>query len=168
MIRKVAITLLSTASVGALLLTLMSYCGCPGFRWTFYDGQVDRAMPAPRITLFFWDIYRSDPAVLTIQYRQVFAFDQLPGEKRLDFGILQVQTADSSAYTGARRHEWFDWYISTPLWFIALVFGAYPMVAFVRGPFRRYRRRQKGLCLKCGYNLTDNVSGICSECGERT
>ena len=25
----------------------------------------------------------------------------------------------------------------------------------------------KGLCLKCGYNLTGNVSGICPECGEK-
>jgi hypothetical protein len=32
---------------------------------------------------------------------------------------------------------------------------------------RRYRRKKKGLCLTCGYNLTGNVSGICPECGEK-
>ena len=26
---------------------------------------------------------------------------------------------------------------------------------------------KKGLCQKCGYNLTGNVTGICSECGEK-
>lgn len=26
-------------------------------------------------------------------------------------------------------------------------------------------RRQHGLCLVCGYNLTGNVSGVCPECG---
>ena len=46
------------------------------------------------------------------------------------------------------------------------VLVAYPTVAFIRGPFRRWRRRRKGLCLKCGYDLTGNESGACSECGE--
>ncbi len=30
------------------------------------------------------------------------------------------------------------------------------------------RRRRSGLCVKCGYNLTGNVSGRCPECGEAT
>ena len=29
------------------------------------------------------------------------------------------------------------------------------------------RRIRPGHCLKCGYNLTGNVSGVCPECGER-
>ena len=44
--------------------------------------------------------------------------------------------------------------------------AAYPTIAFIRGPFRRWRRHRKGLCLRCGYNLEGNVSGVCSECGE--
>ncbi len=33
--------------------------------------------------------------------------------------------------------------------------------------FHRDRRRiPRGHCLKCGYNLTDNESGICPECGK--
>jgi uncharacterized paraquat-inducible protein A len=27
------------------------------------------------------------------------------------------------------------------------------------------RRREKGLCLHCDYDLTGNVSGVCPECG---
>jgi len=46
-----------------------------------------------------------------------------------------------------------------------LVLGAYPAFAFIRGPMRRWRRRRKGLCLKCGYDLTGNESGVCPECG---
>jgi len=30
---------------------------------------------------------------------------------------------------------------------------------------RTARRRRRGLCLHCGYNLTGNVSGRCPECG---
>lgn len=44
---------------------------------------------------------------------------------------------------------------------------AYPALAFIRGPVRRWRRRKKGLCVKCGYDLTGNVSGVCPECGTR-
>ncbi len=29
----------------------------------------------------------------------------------------------------------------------------------------RFRRRRSGLCLECGYNLTGNITGKCSECG---
>lgn len=31
--------------------------------------------------------------------------------------------------------------------------------------WRLYRRARRGLCLRCGYNLTGNLSGICPECG---
>jgi hypothetical protein len=30
---------------------------------------------------------------------------------------------------------------------------------------RRYRRRRTGRCVACGYDLTGNESGVCSECG---
>jgi len=53
------------------------------------------------------------------------------------------------------------------LWIPFLILLTYPAIAFIRGPYRRYMRREKGLCLKCGYNLTGNVSGICPECGEK-
>lgn len=39
-----------------------------------------------------------------------------------------------------------------------------------RRPRRRAHREVRmasGLCLKCGYNLTGNVSGVCPECGEQ-
>jgi hypothetical protein len=58
-------------------------------------------------------------------------------------------------------------YILCPLWALVIVLPIQPTIAFVRGPYRRYRRRKKGLCLTCGYNLTGNVSGVCPECGEQ-
>lgn len=54
-----------------------------------------------------------------------------------------------------------------PLWIPLVLFSMYPTIAFVRGPYRRHRRRKKGHCLKCGYDLTGNISGVCPECGER-
>jgi hypothetical protein len=31
---------------------------------------------------------------------------------------------------------------------------------------RTRERKAKGLCLRCGYDLRGNVSGVCPECGE--
>ena len=52
-----------------------------------------------------------------------------------------------------------------PAWFPPILFGA-PLYALLRFPARRRRRRRKqGLCVDCGYDLTGNVTGVCSECG---
>lgn len=55
--------------------------------------------------------------------------------------------------------------IVLPLWEPLVIFGLYPAIAFIRGPLRRYRRRRRGLCIRCGYDLEGNVSGACPECG---
>ena len=34
-----------------------------------------------------------------------------------------------------------------------IAFAAYPTIAFIRGPLRRWQRRRKGLGLKCTYDL---------------
>ena len=47
----------------------------------------------------------------------------------------------------------------------ALLFASYPAVVFIRGPLRRYRRRMRGECLACGYNLTGLPEPRCPECG---
>ncbi len=60
------------------------------------------------------------------------------------------------------------WFVTFPYWFPCVAFLVYPTIAFIRyipHPLRRYRRRKRGLCVRCGYNLTGNVSGVCPECG---
>ncbi len=58
--------------------------------------------------------------------------------------------------------------IRIPLWFLFILFTSYPAVAlFIRGPLRRYLRRKKGLCVKCGYNLTGLPEPRCPESGVR-
>lgn len=46
-----------------------------------------------------------------------------------------------------------------------VLFAAYPTIALIRGPLRRWRRGRRGLCVNCAYDLTGNVTGVCSECG---
>ena len=53
-----------------------------------------------------------------------------------------------------------------PTWGAALAFATYPTLAFIRRPLRRRRRKRRGLCLACGYDLRANTSGVCPECGQ--
>jgi hypothetical protein len=56
-------------------------------------------------------------------------------------------------------------HIAVPIWLVVLVLLTYPALAFLRGPLRRYRRRKRGLCVRCGYNLTGLTEPRCPECG---
>lgn len=60
--------------------------------------------------------------------------------------------------------------VAVPHWFVAVLSAALPgRWLWVWGRSRRRMLRQGlGLCARCGYNLTGNVSGTCSECGEPT
>ena len=51
------------------------------------------------------------------------------------------------------------------LWIVFIVVAAGSGPYFFYGPFRRRRRKKRGLCAKCGYDLTGNVSEVCPECG---
>ena len=50
-------------------------------------------------------------------------------------------------------------------WAPVVLFALLPAAAFVRRSVRDHRRWERGYCLKCRYDLTGNVSGVCSECG---
>ncbi len=55
---------------------------------------------------------------------------------------------------------------SLPLWLVDVALLAYPGYVLVRGLVRRRGRRGgEGQCGRCGYDLTGNVTGVCSECG---
>ena len=54
---------------------------------------------------------------------------------------------------------------SVPVVVPVIILGLYPLLAFSRGPVRRWQRRQRGQCIGCGYNLRGNVTGVCPECG---
>ena len=63
--------------------------------------------------------------------------------------------------------------VMVPLWAPPLLLAIYPTIAFIRfihfirGPLRCRRRRKRGMCLSCGYNLTGNTSGVCPECAAK-
>ncbi len=53
-----------------------------------------------------------------------------------------------------------------PLWIVTAAVVVLWGVFIARRPLSRAHRRKRGLCVKCGYNLTGNESGVCSECGK--
>lgn len=57
--------------------------------------------------------------------------------------------------------------VRVPVWALVALLATCPAVAVIHGPLRRWNRRRRGLCLRCGYNLTGNASGICPECGKK-
>jgi len=85
---------------------------------------------------------------------------------RWDFSFLGI--SGSNRVYQIRGSTNYEQTFSISLWLITLIFAIYPTIAFIHGPLRRYRRRRKGLCIHCGYNLTGNTTGICSECGTTT
>jgi len=57
--------------------------------------------------------------------------------------------------------------VAFPCWALAVVLFIWPAAAFIRGPYRRFRRRKSGCCLRCGYLLKGLTEPRCPECGER-
>ena len=67
-------------------------------------------------------------------------------------------------YPSVSKRAPFSRNIGIPFWVIFL-----PTAIFTIVLFRRDRRRiPPGHCSRCGYDLTGNLSGVCSECGERS
>jgi hypothetical protein len=89
--------------------------------------------------------------------------------KNLRFRELVGFGAYEYTYTAGRQnaaqHERHR-YIESPLWFPFVLLSVYPIIRFMRS-LRGDVRTEKGLCHKCGYDLTGNVTGVCSECGTR-
>jgi len=56
--------------------------------------------------------------------------------------------------------------ITCPMWLpTVFIMGLWCALTVTSPRLERWRRRKRGLCTKCGYNLTGNISGICPECG---
>ncbi len=53
-----------------------------------------------------------------------------------------------------------------PFWIPSALFAAVFWSCY-RPYYLRRRRMKLGLCLRCGYDLTGNVSGVCPECGTK-
>jgi len=85
------------------------------------------------------------------------------------YGLFEVyHSACYEPWTALPQFQYWtagQWACKVPIHFLLLV--SIPIVAYPILPSTiRRDRRKRGLCLRCGYDLTGNVSGVCSECGE--
>jgi hypothetical protein len=80
-------------------------------------------------------------APITALERKVFRFEWLP-------------SSHTDGWTGDRR-------LFFPLWLLEV-----PLLAALLFVLWRCRRRGADECVRCGYSLVGNVSGVCPECGE--
>jgi len=79
------------------------------------------------------------------------------------YGDVTFQTAN---YVGVQTTS--QGQVRVPLWGPIVLLLVYPAISLARGPIRRRRRRRKGLCVCCGYDLRGSTSGVCAECGAAT
>ena len=143
MIRKLILVVLTLAAVATAIALPLS------FPWVF--GQHRREGG--------WQIYHGSIRVLFSTY----GYDGAP---RWYFESNQLLAS-------GRKLTLIPFYVrggpvtmlNLPLWTVIVATATYPTIAFIRGPLRRHRRRKLGQCLRCGYSLEGNVTGICSECG---
>jgi hypothetical protein len=73
-------------------------------------------------------------------------------------------TLSAAALWGAR---FLPPFAVLPLALLILVAGCYVGYMGNRPHKLRRERLSKGLCVRCGYDLTGNVNGVCPECGTR-
>ena len=95
------------------------------------------------------------------------------GRGALDLGPTRVYAIPSATVTTGHVHQGGITKLATPftrwsvgLWkpFLLSCLLFLPAAASLRRR-RAQLRREAGLCTRCGYDLTGNVSGVCPECG---
>ena len=166
MIRKIILALLTTVSVAVVVLWCWGLKSDPStrIRRDTLTG-VSLAVSDGMVYCNWWKTYPAE-----VRQKETWIVDH----QESDFPwmivkcVIRYSPVRDPAYDyRGLRIVWFC-YPHKRLWIPLAMFSAYPSVAFIRGPLRRYRRRKRGLCVRCGYDLTGNVSGACSECGEGT
>ena len=178
MIRKAIIVVLTLGAVGIAALAPASMIMSPGWSGVIKEGDKKDGGEC-------WLLVRVVDGRLAILSEHDFAATPTPGpffnpiRNVTSFSVVGLRVhIETSTRVAAHMSDsvdirWFpkkhlstEWYI--PLWIPFILFSAYPTIAFIRGPLRRWRRRKRGLCIRCGYNLEGNVSGTCPECGMAT
>ena len=159
MIRKAIIIVLTSM---AFLLLLPDGCelvatgGIDGWDSSNYMGMCEQIRTDKVWLMPCWKIQR-----LLVQGALATANPSPP----VDWAVKVPLVGTFSYFTFPGPPGWRNYVLRVPGWLVLVAILAYPMTALARGPVRRWRRRRKGRCLRCGYDLTGNVSGACPECG---
>lgn len=172
MLRKAVIVVLSISALVAFALTIISY----RLDFTTSSGYLmygwnPNGIAITKRSMLFLHANRGELRVIGHHYispsRAVspVSLDWWVLAYRWDTVTLRPQTVERDKNRGrkATSHRLF-WVARVHLWLLFVLFAAYPAIAFIRGPLRRYRRRSRGLCLRCGYSLRGLTEPRCPEC----
>ena len=148
MIRKAIIVVLTLAALGLAILSMNSEQPIL-FGWPMGDQEEVWVVEnmGPLRLMYFRDFEPSKPGFHG-------SWGSCSVTRKHDFNLVD----------GTQPHTVYV--VDCPTWVPVVVLAVYPTLAFIRAPLRRWRRRRRGLCIKCGYDLTGNESGVCPECGE--
>jgi hypothetical protein len=94
-----------------------------------------------------------------------YSAERPPLHDKIDLPVLRLRAGPMTP----DRSDLVPYYaveLTVSSWLPAGLFGVWPAWALIRGPIRRRRRRTRGQCPGCGYDLTGNMSGLCPECGK--
>ncbi|MCH7813010.1 MAG: hypothetical protein IID40_03220 [Planctomycetes bacterium] len=144
-------------------------------RWWWWSAAVLAALgSAGLIASFVWVFGGTDSAGRYYVYLEHGMLGATTGGARPAVGALpwyaQFEAYRTGTYTPWKALPSFDfstpgmWNFTFPIHLPLLALLAivtYPLLPFAL----RRNRRKRGLCLKCGYDLTGNTSGVCPECG---
>jgi hypothetical protein len=124
-----------------------------------------------------WAVSFSTWGRTVLQLRPVVTFARGDGEVWLSAGIsdgrilFEAQGVSPTVFqSGPMKYVSVLWSRTAqiPLWLLCvLAAGACVLLAYLERIARRRQRLSSGCCVRCGYNLTGNVSGVCPECGRK-
>lgn len=170
--RRLRFVIVTTLCLCALLALFLGSIGVSGRKEAFSRfGPVSLARRPEK----FWAIlhltktshlvFRSSRWQLYLSYR--FELDPPRSIRRLDYGLAGIRVLVDNLNQGALRLDRTAHIrLTTPVWAVVGILMSFPFWTLLRGPVRRLFRRWRGRCLRCGYDLRGNESGICPECGE--
>lgn len=116
-----------------------------------------------RFVMYLVMILRNDGVdLLSIQYRHLTTTAVTPRHIQL-LPAVYIQRFVIPADAQGPGQD--GWHLTIPLWAAVVLLWAYPAIALIRGPVRRWRRRRRGLCETCRYDLSGLTERRCPECG---
>ena len=155
-------------------LTVVSYLlllGTVGM-WVdgaFYVNSVEYNFADYYSVSFDWEQGKSDISIISREnkidsgletYRiKSGGSSRIPPTSGIEWTIMDFSLRWNAVYVYARVYG-----VTIPHWFLTLIFATFPAIWL----FKWNKRRKLGpnACRACGYDLTGNESGKCSECGK--
>lgn len=154
MVKKWTIAALVCTAVANAVLGVVSYWKLISF------GSGSAVAAEPGLAAQFWKgrlgVWHSCP---------MESEARAPAMVDLRFAGIEVVRLPKVDWPRDPEHDLDLKYVILPFWFLTGALLSYPAGAFVRGCLRQRRRRSKGLCVHCGYDLRGSPTRRCPECG---